>query len=86
MSHMGMADMPVSTMPRGWAAGLLAVTFAMWTVPLSMQRGTIRSNGIHRASRPTVLTGTPTNWPACVSVPSRAIRNAVTVCPTLASA
>jgi hypothetical protein len=26
MSHMGMADMPVSTMPRGWAAGLLAVT------------------------------------------------------------
>ena len=32
MSHMGMADMPMSSMPRTWAAGPLAVTFAMWTV------------------------------------------------------
>jgi len=32
MSHMGMPDMPMSSMPRAWAAGPLAVTFAMWTV------------------------------------------------------
>jgi predicted metal-binding membrane protein len=32
MSHMGMPDMPTSSMLRGWAAGPLAVTFAMWTV------------------------------------------------------